>query len=294
MLGREVCLLLHSMFTPQGSRCPTALVAITSFIRGMYCWYLYSTRGSDTQSRGTTGSYQRWADLAEDQSFTFDEILPFFKRSINYTRPNYAKRGLNSQVKIDPSVFSQFGGPLQVSYFNYYLPFSKYVARALQNVGLKEIAGANSGTLLGYTETTATLDPQAETRSSSESSFLQQAIATSKIQIYHSTLANRVLFDGSKTAIGVSVTTAGSTYELFANKEVIVSTGVVSFTETDEPCIKAFMLINKVPHTSAADGIGYWARRNSPTSRYSRDQGLGKCGTEYDCNFLFSMLACTS
>ena len=211
----------------------------------MHRWYLCSTHGSDTQSRGTTGSYQRWADLAEDQSFTFDNILPFFKRSINYTRPNYAKRGPHSQVKIDPSVFSQSGGPLQVSYFNYYLPFSKYVARALQSVGLTEIAGANSGTLFGYTETTATLDPRAETRSSSESSFLQQAVATSKIQIYHSTLANRILFDGSKNAVGVSVTTAGSTYELLANEEVIVSAGVVSFSETDERGIRALILIKK-------------------------------------------------
>lgn len=185
------------------------------------------TNQSDTQIRGTIGSYQQWANIVGDQSFTFDRILPYFEKSINYTLPNYAKRGPNSQIKIDPSVFNPSGGPLKVSYFNYYLPFSKYVAKALQTVGLVEIAGANSGTLLGYTETTATLDPQAEVRSSSESSFLQQAIATSSIQVYHSTLANRILFDGSKKAIGVSVTTAGSTYELLANKEVIVSAGVV-------------------------------------------------------------------
>ena len=99
--------------------------------------------------------------------------------------------------------------------------------KAFQALGLSEIAGANSGDLLGFTEITASLDPEAEVRSSSETSFLQKAIAETSIQVYQSTLANRILFDGGKRAIGVEVTTAGSTYTLSASKEVILSAGVV-------------------------------------------------------------------
>ena len=241
---------------------------------------------SDTNSRGTIGSYQRWADIVGDQSFIFSKILRYFEKSVNYTQPNCAKRGASSQIKIDPSVFSPTGGPLRVSYFNYYLPFSRYVAKALQRIGLAEIAGANSGTLLGYTETTATLDPEAETRNSSESSFLQQAIPTSDIQIYHSTLANKILFDGSKKAVGVSVTTAGSTYELFATKEVIVSAGVVSSSSKVGIYFMTLIEIHKVSHTSATDGFGSRPGCHSSTLRYPCDQRCGKRGTEPDCTSL--------
>lgn len=92
---------------------------------------------------------------------------------------------------------------------------------------MQQIAGASSGVLTGYTEITASLDPVAQVRSSSETSFLQQAMYNSTIQIYESTLANRILFNG-KTATGVEVVTAGEKYVLSAKREVILSAGAVS------------------------------------------------------------------
>lgn len=38
--------------------------------------------------RGTVGSYQKWADQVDDQSWTFPNILPYFKRSVKFTGPN--------------------------------------------------------------------------------------------------------------------------------------------------------------------------------------------------------------
>ena len=95
------------------------------------------------------------------------------------------------------------------------------------NLGLRNIAGLNSGNLLGFSEFTLSIDPQAETRSSSETSFLQEAISTSTLQIYQHTLAKRILFDENKTATGVKVSTAGIEYILSARKEVILAAGPV-------------------------------------------------------------------
>ncbi|PYH40869.1 GMC family oxidoreductase [Aspergillus saccharolyticus JOP 1030-1] len=175
--------------------------------------------------RGTIGTYQRWADMVQDDSYTFSNLLPYFQKSGQFTPPNYEKRGSNLSVKYDPSAFSSQGGPLQISYFNYYLPFSTYVRKAWHALGFQELAGANSGTLLGYADITATLDPVAEVRSSSETSFLQTAMAKSSLQVYQATLANRILFNDTQ-ATGVEVTTAGSRYVLSARKEVILSAGV--------------------------------------------------------------------
>lgn len=89
------------------------------------------------------------------------------------------------------------------------------------------IPGLNSGSLNGYAEFTATIDPQSGVRSSSETSFLQEAISGTTLQIYQRTLAKKILFSGNK-ATGVSVDTAGKIYELAAHKEVIVASGAVS------------------------------------------------------------------
>ncbi|RMZ82627.1 hypothetical protein DV738_g1480, partial [Chaetothyriales sp. CBS 135597] len=187
--------------------------ASPSSIQPFVDWDLPETISS---INGSAGSYQAWADLVGDSSYTFNNTLPYFKKSIKFTPPNYDKRGSNSTV----------------SYFNYYMPYSPYVKKALEAEGMSEIAGANSGQLLGFAETTATLDPAAEVRSSSETSFLQQAIRQTTLQVYHYTLANEIIFDRqgeeeeNNTATGVKVTTAGSTYILSARKEIILSAGV--------------------------------------------------------------------
>ena len=183
---------------------------------------------ADAPLSGSSGSYQRWADQVGDQSYNFDSILPYFKRSPHLTPPDYAKRGPGTEFSYDPTVFDKNGGPLQVSYSNYYQPFSSAVKQAFSSIGLPSIAGLNSGKLLGYSEFTVTVDPQAGIRSSSETSFMQEAIATTTLQVYQSTLAKSIVFDDRKTATGVNVVTAGAGYTLHANKEVILAGGAVS------------------------------------------------------------------
>ncbi|KAL8759408.1 MAG: hypothetical protein Q9199_000777 [Rusavskia elegans] len=154
-----------------------------------------------------------------DQSFTFERLLAYFRKSPHFTPPDYAKRGPGSSLLYSPDAFSSDGGPLQVSYTNFYQPFSTYVKLALQKLGLQNIPGMNSGSLLGFSEFTLTVDPVTGVRSSSETSFLQAAIANSTLQVYHRTVAKKVVFDNEKRAKSVLVETAGVMYELSARKE---------------------------------------------------------------------------
>ena len=184
-------------------------------------------------SRATKGTYQEWANAVNDSSYTFQNFLPFFEKSCQFTPPNYQKRSQSGSANIgnvsyDASVFSTNGGPLQVSYQNYVAPISNAIQSAFNSLGLHSIPGLNSGSLIGYSEFVATIDPDKATRSSSETSFLQQAIYSTSIQLYQRTLAKRILFDETGTAMGVSVTTEGVPYTLSAKREVIVAAGVVS------------------------------------------------------------------
>ncbi len=186
----------------------------------------------DSHRSGTRGSYEQWANLIGDKSYTFDQLLPYFQRSPRFTPPDYVKRGAGSSLLYDKDAFSSAGGPLQVSYTNFYQPFSAFIKQGLQKLGLKDIAGMNSGSLLGFSEFTLTVDPKAAIRSSSETSFLQEALATSTLQVYQKSVAKRILFNDRKEARGVLIQTAGVEYELSARKEVILSAGVVGLQLT--------------------------------------------------------------
>lgn len=94
---------------------------------------------------------------------------------------------------------------------------------------MKQLNGFANGFLLGYGYIGNTIDPVSETRSSSETSFLREAILnTNNLIIYKSTLAQKVLFTGI-TAAGIQVNSGGSIYQLSATKEVIISAGAVSY-----------------------------------------------------------------
>ena len=197
-------------------------------------WHLVSWDEADPDFRGSKGSYQKWADQIGDQSWTFENILPYFQKSINFTPPNVEKLGPEADVNYDSAAFSPTGGPLHVSYSNYWQPLSYGFIKGLQAVGLANIPGLNSGSLIGYAHSTATIEPQAETRSSSENSFLQEALTKTTLQVYQHTLARNIDFGANKTATGVNVTTGSfpstddRTYVLHARKEVILSAGAVS------------------------------------------------------------------
>ncbi len=185
---------------------------------------------------GTVGAYQQWADKVGDPSYTFQALLPYFEKSPHLTPPDYGKRQVGGQVLYDPTAFSPAGGPLQVSYSNFWQPISDYLKNAFSSLGLTPLPGFSSGSLLGYAEFTVTVDPEAETRSSSETSFLQSAIPNSPLfQIYQRTLANQIIFNENKTAVGVAVSTSGISYSLSARKEVILAAGVVSTYQKGGP-----------------------------------------------------------
>ena len=189
-------------------------------------------RISNTSLRPTVGSLQMWADQVGDDSYTWDKLLPYYKKSCNYTAfdPALYYNATNSQ---DPAAFDPSGGPLSVSFSNAVDAFGTWVQKGFEHVGMKLIPGLNSGALFGSAYGTLTVDPSNAYRSSSESSFLQTALQNGTAPtIYKNSFAQRILFDYDNTAKGVLVQTASGygtqsmNYTISAQKEVIVSAGV--------------------------------------------------------------------
>ncbi|KAI4166448.1 MAG: hypothetical protein LQ346_009099, partial [Caloplaca aetnensis] len=187
---------------------------------------------------------QKWADEVDDESYTWPNFLPYFKKSVTYSPPNITYA--NSTNSQDPGAFNSRPplGPLQVSFGRYEDPFGTWAQRAFQAIGQAAIRGFQAGKLLGSAYVPFTEDFVSGFRSSSYSSFFLDTFAArgknpSLLRVYNNTLARRVLFKpGTNIASGVLVSSSSSTpgssssggnnnrtYTLRARKEVILSAG---------------------------------------------------------------------
>ncbi|KAE9377103.1 GMC oxidoreductase [Stipitochalara longipes BDJ] len=172
---------------------------------------------------GTRGSCQQWADIVGDDSYLFDNWLPYYAKGTNYTSPNTTLRSANATVPTPANVSSQYnGGPVHISHSNFALPFTSWAQKAFNSLGFKNISGFSNGELLG-----SQYAPASNHRETSESSYLETAFASSRtnLVVYTHTLALQIMFSGNKTAAAVKVRSGTADYFLTARKEVISSAG---------------------------------------------------------------------
>ena len=203
------------------------------------------------------GALNKWVELTGDESYSFENMLPWYKKSAEFTLPNKDHRLENATTLYDESLWSNpRGGPLQVGYPNWANPISSWIARGLEHLGLKNLPGFADGNLDGYAYTTFSLDAKSQTRSSSEASFLRAALREdTNLNVYKNTMAKKILFDENKKAIGAVVESGGIEYTLSANQEVIVSAGAVSLASVYILSMPSANLGNADPFAAAPDGF---------------------------------------
>ncbi|GAM42916.1 hypothetical protein TCE0_044f17314 [Talaromyces pinophilus] len=184
-----------------------------------------SARNQMMFNRPTKGAYQLWADKVGDDAYTWDNMLPFLERSVNFSI-NAEHRPANATPLYNASLFSSTGGPLHVSYPGYVYPIATYGKDAFSTLGLEEIPGFTTGYMQGYGYWQYTIDPSTGLRSSSEASFLAQALGRPNLTVYVNSMARNIVFNGTQ-AVGVNITNYGQQpFTLTARKEVIVSAGL--------------------------------------------------------------------
>jgi choline dehydrogenase len=90
-------------------------------------------------NRGTMGSCRAWADLVDDDSWAFANLLPFFTRGITYSPADAELRAANASVPppANPRAFNGTG-PLHVSHPNFAQIFASYVDGAMRESGIPE------------------------------------------------------------------------------------------------------------------------------------------------------------
>jgi len=184
----------------------------------------FSARNYMAYQRGTVDSYKMWADQVGDQSYSWSQFLPYFQKSLDFTPPDQSKRPANATASYDTATLGE-GGPLSVTFTKYAQAFSSWVQNGLKEIGIQPRKGFTSGKLMGSSYVLNTVEHTLQTRESSETAYLQPALANPNLIVYIQSLAKKIIFDSNKVATGVQVDTEGKVYTLSAKKEVILSAG---------------------------------------------------------------------
>lgn len=163
-----------------------------------------------------------------DDAYKFEELLPYFQKSYNFTPPNNDERLQNSSVTGDNSDWINSNeAALDIGYPSWVNPISSWLGLAFEELGIPYLSSLSSGNLLGWSWISQTIDPITQVRSSSQEFLWDAFMEDSNLLMYKSTLAKKIIFEGT-TATGVTVDSGGLEYDIMARNEVILSGGVVS------------------------------------------------------------------
>ncbi|RAK95331.1 GMC family oxidoreductase [Aspergillus ibericus CBS 121593] len=235
----------------------------------------------------TVGAMQKWADDVGDESWTYPNTRKFFDQSMFFTPPNDTTRWANATPEYDPSY--QGSGPLEITYPRWAQPFSTWLVRAFDALGVTHTLSYATGELFGSSWILDTINSTDGTRSTTWTAYVKNAPPKKKLDVYTFSLADKIRFDG-KTATGVDVTRnlpdePEEKFTIQAKNEVVLAGGGIlspqlllvsgvgpaaTLAEWDIPVVLDKPGVGQNMHDHIVFGVTY--RVNIPTSSILLDQ----------------------
>jgi choline dehydrogenase len=160
--------------------------------------------------RGSAADYDGWAQSG-CRGWTYDECLPFFRKSERYAPGDERFRGKS--------------GPLLIEDYRTVLPLTHRFVEAAQQAGFaftKDLSGAQMEGV-GYSQMTR----NGRFRGSTARTFLAVARDRPNLAVETNAVATRLLLEGRR-CVGVAFRRNGANRELRARREVIVAGGTVN------------------------------------------------------------------
>lgn len=166
--------------------------------------------------RGNPLDFSRWAEVAGDESWNYDNLLPYF---IKMERLEVSEI-LNSDTGNLHGTKGPLGLTRQKSDTN-----DNYI-KSMEEIGFKYNLDVNSNETLGITDPVLLMLDGS--RQDTSECYIRPAKNRKNLNVFKNTLVTKILFDDNKNAIGVeALTSKNKTATIKAKKEVIVSAGAV-------------------------------------------------------------------
>jgi choline dehydrogenase len=160
--------------------------------------------------RGQARDFDTWAQMG-NTGWSYDNVLPFFKRMEAYEEGDDAYRGR--------------AGPLRVTNPPPRLPLYAALIQAAGQVGIAHNPDYNGAVQDGIAMSQATI--VAGRRMSTASCYLDPARKRDNLHIATGALAEALLLDGRR-CVGVRYSMGGTEHEARATREVVVSGGTIN------------------------------------------------------------------
>jgi len=157
--------------------------------------------------RGNRADYDGWAQ-AGHAGWSYDEVLPYFKRSEDNERGEDAYHGV--------------GGPMTVSDSRSMHPLVDTMLEAARRAGHEHNPDFNGARQEGVGR--FQLTQRGGFRWSTADAYLRPAAARPNLQVLTHAMALRILFEGER-AVGVEIARGGEVKQLRAEREVVLAAG---------------------------------------------------------------------
>jgi choline dehydrogenase len=157
--------------------------------------------------RGNRADYDAWA-AAGHEGWSYDDVLPYFKRSEDNERGEDAYHGV--------------GGPMSVSESRSMHPIVDTLLEAARQAGHEHNPDFNGAHQEGVGR--FQLTQRGGFRCSTADAFLHPASTRPNLEVIPRAMALRIVFDGER-AVGVEISRDGQVQTIRAQREVIVSAG---------------------------------------------------------------------
>ncbi|KAM3956931.1 ecdysone oxidase-like isoform 1-T2 [Aphomia sociella] len=163
--------------------------------------------------RGSPSDFDAWAKLVNDESWNYNNILPYFIKSERFE--NFSS--------INPETWRYHGSHGLMGVTKLDLESNKIYLKAFQELGYKAVSDINGHSTLGFTEPMTIIAD--DIRQSTAYSFISSAKDRKNLKVLRDATVTKILFDENSNAIGVKVATNNTNVSFYAKKEVIISAG---------------------------------------------------------------------
>jgi choline dehydrogenase len=160
--------------------------------------------------RGQARDYDEWAGLTGDRSWSWERLLPLFKRSEDHWRGGDAHHGRHGELRVEQQrlrwdILDRF-------------------AEAAEEAGIPHTADFNTGDNTGCGKFEVT--QRRGVRWNAVKAFLRPVLKRANLQIVTGALIDRLSFDGSRVT-GVEFSLNGDSIQASANIEVVLAAGSI-------------------------------------------------------------------
>ncbi|XP_063978410.1 glucose dehydrogenase [FAD, quinone]-like [Diachasmimorpha longicaudata] len=169
-------------------------------------------------TRGDPRDYDRWAELG-NEGWSWQDVLPYFKKLEAMGIPEYKD---NKEEHNDD-------GPVHINSADFRTPIAEAFLEAGKELGYDIIDYNNANQSVGFSYLQTTIKDGM--RWSSSRAYLHPAKSRPNLLVTRNTLVSKVLVDDDHRAIGVEYNKEGITYQVYAEKEVILSAGAIGSSQ---------------------------------------------------------------